>query len=109
MPGLVLQMWRRPAAGVNHSRPAAGDIRYGLTASRRVGNAVARNRVRRRLRAAAERVLPACAQPGCDYVLIGRAGTLVRPFPALVADLTSAIDRLSRTHRRRTAGRSTRP
>lgn len=69
-------------------------IRLGITASRRVGNAVARNRVRRRLRAAAELVLPRHGKPGYDYVLIGRAATLHRPWSALLADLTEALRRL---------------
>lgn len=69
-------------------------LRFGITASRRVGNAVARNRVRRRLRAAAESVLPKRAKPGYDYVLIGRAATLQRPWLALLADLTEALRRL---------------
>jgi ribonuclease P protein component len=71
-----------------------GEIRLGITASRKVGNAVARNRARRRLREAARRVLPTDAAPGHDYVLIGRAATLQRPFAMLVADLQSALRRL---------------
>ncbi len=91
MPGLVLQKRRRP-----EEEGAAEVVRYGLTASRRVGNAVARNRARRRLRAIAEQVLPSQAEIGCDYVLIGRAATLNRPFAALMGDLEHAIARLSR-------------
>lgn len=68
--------------------------RVGITASRKVGKAVARNRARRRLRAAAREVLLQHGMTGCDYVLIGRATTLSRPFPALVADLTTALKRL---------------
>lgn len=94
MPGLVVQMRRRPA-----SEASAEPVRYGLTASRRVGNAVARNRARRRLRAVAEQVLPTCAEPGCDYVLIGRTATLDRPYAALVDDLKRAVARLSRRRR----------
>jgi ribonuclease P protein component len=68
--------------------------RLGITASRRVGGAVARNRVRRRLRAAGRELLPKLAAVPGDYVLIGRAATLTRPFPALLADLTAALRRL---------------
>jgi ribonuclease P protein component len=71
-----------------------GEIRLGITASRKVGNAVARNRARRRLREAARLVLPTNAAPGHDYVLIGRAATLERPFGMLVADMQSALRRL---------------
>jgi ribonuclease P protein component len=59
-----------------------------------VGRAVERNRVRRRLRAAAALVLPAHAAAGCDYVIIGRAATLRRPFRSLIDDLTGAMRRL---------------
>jgi ribonuclease P protein component len=69
-------------------------IRFGLTASRKVGNAVARNRARRRLREVARLLLPAMAAPGCDYVLIGRRVTLERPFALLLADLETALLRL---------------
>jgi ribonuclease P protein component len=86
-PGVVVQFYRRPAGD--------GDaIRYGITASRRVGNAVVRNRVRRRLRAAAEQVLPEMAAPGCDYVLVGRQATVRRAFGDLIGDLRTALQRL---------------
>lgn len=67
----------------------------GFTASRRVGNAVARNRAKRRLRAAAREVLSSFAKPGYDYVVIGRTATLTRPFNALVDDLRQAVHRLN--------------
>ena len=87
-PGLVLQV--RPNAEAD---PSGAGIRVGFTVSRKVGNAVRRNRARRRLRAAAERVLGERARPGRDYVLIGRRGTIARPFEALVRDLESALER----------------
>lgn len=69
-------------------------LRLGITASRKVGNAVIRNRARRRLRACAQVVLPAFAAPGFDYVVIARAATVRRPFPQLVADLKAGLARL---------------
>ncbi len=60
----------------------------------KVGNAVVRNRARRRLRAAAACVLPLHAEPAHDYVLIARAGTLQRRFTDLVADLEAGLRRL---------------
>lgn len=66
----------------------------GFTTSRKIGKAVARNRARRRLRAAADRVIPAHAEGGYDYVVIGRGGTLNRPFGALVQDLETALRRV---------------
>ena len=86
-PGLVLQAAPAPEA-------EAGEVRIGYTASRRVGNAVARNRAKRRLRAAVAHVMPASAQSGCDYVVIARAATLTRPFDALIGDLTAALARV---------------
>ena len=68
--------------------------RVGFTASRKVGNAVARNRARRRLRAVATATLPVHAALGHDYVIIGRAATLKRPYGALVTDLEAALRRL---------------
>ncbi len=89
-PGLILQAARREK-GSDRS-PAVP--RVGLTASRKVGSAVARNRARRRLRAVAEDVIPAHAAPGYDYVLIARKETVTRPYPALRRDLETALRRL---------------
>jgi ribonuclease P protein component len=76
------------------SAAAHAGLRYGLTVSRKVGGAVVRNRVRRRLRAAAEAVLPLHAAPGHDYVLIGRAATASRPYARLLDDLATALRRV---------------
>ncbi|HTQ33657.1 MAG TPA: ribonuclease P protein component [Stellaceae bacterium] len=91
-PGLVLQA----APG---REDGGGALRVGFTASRRVGNAVARNRAKRRLRAAAAAVLPKRGKPGTDYVLIARAETGTRPYAALLADLEGALRQLSRPPR----------
>lgn len=90
--GVVLQVWRRDDR--DRMQQSFTGIRVGITASRKVGNAVTRNRVRRRLREAARQVLPACAAPGRDYVLVGRVSTADRPFAALLADLQAALRRL---------------
>lgn len=67
-------------------------IRVGFTCSKKVGNAVARNRAKRRLREVARAVLPAHGRPGWDYVLIGRRdATASRPFADLLADLERAL------------------
>lgn len=88
-PGLVLQVRRRaPEETGDDTRP-----RVGFTASRKVGNAVVRNRARRRLRSAVTDVLSARAEPGFDYVLIARAGTAERTYDELLADLGKALDR----------------
>jgi ribonuclease P protein component len=73
----------------------ADAVRVGFTCSKKVGNAVARNRAKRRLRAAARAVLPTRGCAGWDYVLIGRAGTTAsRPFPLLLQDLQQALERI---------------
>jgi ribonuclease P protein component len=72
----------------------ANGFRLGFTVSRKVGGAVDRNRARRRLRAAAERVMPRHARHGNDFVLIGRRATLKRRFQALVGDLQTALRKL---------------
>ena len=70
-------------------------IRFGVTCSRKVGNAVARNRAKRRLREAARQVLPQAGRPGWDYVLIGRAGTTgTCPWPDLLASLADSLRRI---------------
>ena len=69
-------------------------IRVGFTASRRVGNAVRRNRIRRRLKSAVGDVLAVHAKPDRDYVVIGRAATFTRPYAALLNDLETALKRV---------------
>lgn len=70
-------------------------VRVGFTCSKKVGNAVARNRAKRRLREVARAVLPAEGREGWDYVLIGRPEvTAALPFPQLLADLSHALARV---------------
>ncbi len=92
MPGLVLQARRRGDA----EPVPADEIRFGLTASRKVGGAVDRNRARRRLRALAREILPLAGRPGTDYVLIARTETATRAHAALRADLERALARVAR-------------
>jgi len=101
-PGLILQARPAgsPARGPRGKGAATGPaaigegFRVGFTVSRKVGNAVARNRARRRLRAAAAEVMPRHAKAAHDFVVIGRSATLTRPYAALVGDLKTALRRL---------------
>ena len=68
-------------------------LKVGLTASRKTGNAVKRNRIRRRLRAAAALALRDQTHRPCDVVIVARAETIGADFQSLVADLSVAIDR----------------
>jgi ribonuclease P protein component len=96
-PGLILQVRRQPSpesSNVNAAPVARLEpVRVGFTASRKVGNAVKRNRARRRLRAVAAEVLEH-AEPGVDFVLIARPATVDRDYQALVGDLVAGLKRL---------------
>jgi ribonuclease P protein component len=76
-----------------------GALRFGVTASRKVGGAVERNRAKRRLRAAARAVLPLSGTPGTDYVIVARRDTLTKAFDGLVADLARAVSLAGATGR----------
>ncbi len=91
-PGLILQARRHDSR--QHPPEPGPVVRFGLTASKKVGNAVARNRARRRLRAAAMELLAAHGAPGYDLVLIARSETLVRGYADLKADITLGLKRL---------------
>ena len=82
--GLVLQAL---------ARPDDGPARLGFTVTKKVGNAVVRNRTRRRLKEAARLLLREHPVQGVDLVLIGRDSTRKRPFLALMDDLRRALDR----------------
>ena len=87
MPGFVLQA---AAAPVDVAPPP----RVGFTVSKKVGNAVARNRVRRRLREIARQIIPEEARPDLDYVLVGRQAALERDFAVMRQELVEALRRL---------------
>lgn len=79
------------------NRDDQGPVRVGFTCSKKVGNAVARNRAKRRLRAAARQIIPQIGQQGFDYVLIGRHHeTATADFEQLCYDLTRAIQKMHR-------------
>jgi ribonuclease P protein component len=75
-------------------RDEAGPIGVGFTASKKVGNAVARNRARRRLREAARQLLREHGLAGVDYVLVARQQTPDAPWAALLDDVGNALIRL---------------
>jgi len=70
-------------------------IRLGLTVSKKVGNSVVRNRMKRRFRALARAILPDCGVAGADHVLIGRAGGIERPYADLAQDLKRALAKVA--------------
>ena len=87
-PGMMVQARQR-------ADDDTSGIRVGFTCSKKVGNAVARSRAKRRLREVARLVLPHHGRDGWDYVLIGRAdATATRNFTDLQRDLITALDKL---------------
>jgi ribonuclease P protein component len=100
-PGLVLQA--RPyltdisgsdeTLSVVETRHVVG-LRVGFTATKKIGNAVKRNRARRRLRAAVSDVLKDAKASSADLVVVARQGTIKRPYTELKNDLAAALRRL---------------
>jgi ribonuclease P protein component len=81
--GVVLQA--RPNGGVG--------LRFGITVTKRIGNAVVRNRMKRRLRALVRELLPVHGLPDHDHVLIGRESGVERDFATMRAELLVALER----------------
>ena len=71
-------------------------IRAGYTVTKKIGNAVVRNRLKRRLRALARALLPAHGIAGADHVLIGRDAGVTRDFATLSGDLERALAKAAR-------------
>ena len=88
MPGFVLLVRDRD--------DDSDELRVGFTVTRKIGNAVVRNRMRRRFRELARELLPAKGLPGADHVLIGREGGIERDFSLLRQELGKALDRARR-------------
>jgi ribonuclease P protein component len=87
MPGFVLLV-----------RPRGDDdptMRIGITVTKKIGNAVVRNRMKRRFRALARETLPELGVAGADYVLIGRAGGIERDYSSLAAELKRALKKVA--------------
>jgi ribonuclease P protein component len=92
-PAFVIEMRAREST----SGPVAETMnapRFGFTTTKKLGNAVTRNRIRRRLKEAVRNVAPGRAKDGCDYVVIARDAAADRPFAALERDLIAALGRL---------------
>jgi ribonuclease P protein component len=84
-PGLLMQA---------RDRKDEDPPRLGFTCTKKLGNAVVRNRIRRRLKEAARLAFDAAARPGFDYVIIGRTESAARAFEALQKDIISALSKL---------------
>ena len=86
--GLVVQTLRRPVVAGDAT---AESVRIGFTATKKIGNAVVRNRSKRRLRALVFEVLPRYALKGHDYNFIARAPTSEMPFGQLKKEMADAL------------------
>ncbi len=76
------------------TRPNAGEgMRYGITVTKKIGNAVVRNRMKRRFRELLRAALPTQGLPDHDHVLIGRAGGVERDFHLMADELSRALER----------------
>lgn len=89
--GFLLQGYRRGS----EDKPCGTEARLGFIITRKLGGAVARNRIRRRLREALRTTSGLAIEPGCDYVLIGRRAALDMTFADLQSDLIKAFRRVS--------------
>ena len=86
MPGFVLLV--RPRDDEDRT------MRVGFTVTKKIGNAVVRNRMKRRFRALAREMLPEFGVAGADHVLIGRAGGIERDYVSLAAELKRALKKI---------------
>lgn len=90
------EKWITPAFIIQvYARAPEGSPRFGLTASKKIGGAVERNRAKRRLRALIRETLPPLTHPGTDYVFIARSDVLKRDFDLMGKELRKGITRLS--------------
>lgn len=88
-------------------RTASTGPRFGFTVTKKLGNAVTRNRIRRRLKAALSRVAPSHARDGFDYVVVARSAAFDRPFEDMVRDLERALTGVHTPQGKRTSKDST--
>jgi ribonuclease P protein component len=88
MPGFVLLM--RPRGDEDDT------VRVGFTVTKKIGNAVVRNRMKRRLRALVRETFPTHAIPGADHVLIGRSSGIERDYATLAGELKRALAKVAR-------------
>ncbi|MCP4183616.1 MAG: ribonuclease P protein component [Hyphomicrobiales bacterium] len=88
-PSFLLQMRER-----REEKLAAAGVRVGYTVTKKTGNAVERNRIKRRMRAVVHQVMPIYAKQTHDYVLIGKRAALNTEFKTMVAELGSSLSRV---------------
>lgn len=85
------------------SGPAPSVLRFGFTVTKKIGNAVERNRIRRRLREAVRVAAPRFSRQPMDLVILARRAAIERSFADLAADIARAVDALARREARKPA------
>jgi ribonuclease P protein component len=101
--------WSGPAFLLElRERRPDGPARFGFTVTRKLGNAVVRNRIKRRLRHAVRAVAAAGTRAGCDYVIVARPAAVSQPFADLQRDLSTALRRVHGPAATSSKARSTR-
>ncbi|MEZ5871540.1 MAG: ribonuclease P protein component [Nitratireductor sp.] len=93
---LLQALKKKTEAGNEAVRMEVQPARFGFTVTKKCGNSVVRNRIRRRLREAVRVTGHLAAAQGHDYVVIGKREALSEPFTAIVAQLTESLDRINR-------------
>lgn len=88
-PGIVIQMRENPA------KLSTDTVKVGFTATKKIGNAVVRNRCKRRMRELARALLPLHGKPGFNYIFIARADTAKAEWAQLYKDVEKALLRLA--------------
>jgi ribonuclease P protein component len=110
-PSFVLEGRKRTSEVVraDSSPTLASQPRFGFTITKKVGNAVTRNKMRRRLRGALGEIVGACADPEMDYVVVARSPAAVQDYENLKADLRRAFQQVHRPRLSQPARVSQRP
>ncbi|HET6387757.1 ribonuclease P protein component [Hyphomicrobium sp.] len=92
-PAFLIEMRERPA----DAKRAGDGPRFGFTITKKIGNAVTRNRIRRRLKAAFAADLKQRQLGACDYVVVARHAALDRPYALILGDIGQAMSALHRS------------
>jgi ribonuclease P protein component len=104
-PAFIIEARARVAGAETNSSDGPDDLaRFGFTITKKIGGAVERNRIRRRLKEAVRALQPGLVKAGHDYVVVARRAALTDRFEDLVSALHLTIEKMHRPHAERPAG-----